>query len=131
MELTLADAKTFLASLGITLPDVFLQLIVDQINSIDPCLDGAGYDPGTVGLIKYYALALLGILQPNRQVTSQRAPSGASQSFAFGTLAEGYKKYINLLHGLDKSGCTAGIIPDDPNAANCALFIGKPIGCCG
>ena len=129
--MSLEDAKTLLAALGITLPDALLQLIVDQINSIDQCLNDAGYDPGTIGLIKYYALALLGIMQPNRQVTQQRAPSGASQSFAFGTLAEGYKKYYNLLIGLDKTGCTAGIIPDDPNAANCALFIGKPEGFCG
>ncbi|MNJ16348.1 hypothetical protein D3C77_106090 [compost metagenome] len=131
MDLTLEDAKVFLASLGIVLPDAFLQLIVDQINSVNQCLTDAGYSPGTIALIKYYSLALIGIMQPNRQVTQQRAPSGASQSFAFGTLEEGYKKYFNLLSGLDTAGCMGAIIPDDPNAANCALFIGKPEGYCG
>lgn len=124
MELTLVDAKAFLTSLGIALPDVFLQLIVDQINSIDACLAEAGYDLSTAGLIKYYALALLGIMQPNQYVTQQRAPSGASRSFSFGTLDEGYKKYIRLLQSLDANGCTAGIIPENPNALGAALFVG-------
>lgn len=129
--LTLEDARTFLASLGITLPDVFLQLLVDQVNSVYQCLVDAGYPPSTIGLIQYYLLALLGIMQPNRQVTSERAPSGAARSYAFGTLSEGYKKYLYLLQGLDTSGCTVAVIPEDPNAANCALFIGvAPIGDC-
>lgn len=123
--LTIEDARTFLASLGITLPDVFLQLLVDQVNSINQCLIDAGYPPSTAGLIQYYLLAMLGIMQPNRQVTQQRAPSGASQSYAFGTLSEGYKKYLRLLENLDTSGCTSSLIPEDPDAANCALFIGK------
>lgn len=124
MELTLEDAKVFLTSLGITLPDVFLQLIVDQINSIDPCLTEAGYLPNTIGLIKYYALALLGMMQPSVKVTQQRAPSGASRSFQFGTIEEGYKNYSRLLLNIDPNGCSTGIIPEDPNAANCAMFIG-------
>lgn len=129
--LTLEDARTFLASLGITLPDAFLQLLVDQVNSVYQCMLDAGYPASTIGLIQYYLLALLGIMQPNRQVTSERAPSGAARSYAFGTLTEGYRKYLNLLLGLDTSGCTSAIIPEDPNAANCALFIGKaPVGGC-
>lgn len=125
MELTLADARTFLASLGVTVPDPLLQLLVNQINAADMCLN-ANYDAGTAGLIKYYILALLGIMQPNRMVTQQRAPNGASRSFAFGTLAQGYKQYLGLLRSLDKYGCMTGLIPDDPDAANCAFFIGKP-----
>lgn len=123
--LTLEDARVFLASLGITLPDVFLQLLVDQVNSVYQCLVDAGYPPSTIGLIQYYLLALFGIMQPNRVVTQQRAPSGASQSYAFGSLSEGYNKYTRLLLNLDTSGCTASVIPEDPEAANCALFIGK------
>lgn len=124
MELTLDDAKVFLTSLGITLPDAFLQLIVDQINSIDDCLAEAGYPAGTIGLIKYYTLALLGMMQPSVRVTQQRAPSGASRSFQFGTIEEGYKNYRRLLLNIDPHGCAAGIIPEDPSAANAALFIG-------
>lgn len=131
MELTLAQAKEFLTSLGLWVPpDALLQLIVDQINSIDECLAAAGYPPSTIGLIKYYLLALIGIVQTNRYVTSERAPSGASRSYAFGTLSQGYNQYLNLLHMYDKSGCTDGLIPEDPEGANCALFVGSSNGCC-
>lgn len=130
MELTLADAKVFLASLGIEdIPDFFLQLLVDQINSSRECLEAQGYPAGTISLINLYALALLGIMQPNRQITQQRAPSGAAQSYAFGTLAEGYSKYLNLLRTLDKTGCLDGIIPEDPNGATCGMMVGRAYRC--
>ncbi len=130
MELTLADAKVFLASLGIEdIPDFFLQLLVDQINSSYECLVAQGYPAGTISLINLYALALLGIMQPNRQVTQQRAPSGAAQSYAFGTLAEGYSKYLNLLRTLDKTGCMDGLIPEDPNGVTCGMMVGRGSRC--
>lgn len=130
MELTLADAKVFLASLGIEdIPDFFLQLLVDQINASRECLEAQGYPAGTISLINLYALALLGIMQPNRQVTQQRAPSGAAQSYAFGTLAEGYSKYLNLLRSLDKTGCLDGLIPEDPNGVTCGMMVGRGSRC--
>lgn len=130
MELTLAAAKEWLASLGLSIPDVVLQLLVDQINSADACLTANGVPDGTALLMKYYLLALFGVAQGNRYITQQRAPSGASQSYAFGTLQEGYKKYSTLLRGLDKFGCFGELTPDDPTAANCAFFIGAPDGGC-
>lgn len=130
MELTLADARTFLASIGITIIDPLLQLIVNKINSIDACLNGAGYSADDIGLIKYYLLALLGISQTTRTVTSQRAPSGAARSFAFGTPSQGHQQYLGLLRTLDLSGCTDDLIPADPDATSCALFVGKPNGGC-
>lgn len=130
MELTLADAKVFLASLGIEdIPDFFLQLLVDQINSSRECLEAQNYPAGTIALINLYALALLGIMQPNRQITQQRAPSGAAQSYAFGTLAEGYSKYLNLLRTLDKTGCMGGLIPEDPNGVTCGMMVGRAYRC--
>jgi hypothetical protein len=131
VELTLAAAKEWLASLGLSIPDPVLQLLVDQINAVDDCLTANGVPVGTALLMKYYILALLGVTQGNKYITQQRAPSGASQSYAFGTLANGYAQYSGLLRGLDKYGCFTDIIPDDPTAANCAFFIGKPNdGCC-
>lgn len=130
MELTLADAKVFLASLGIEdIPDFFLQLLVDQINASYECLEAQSYPAGTISLINLYALALLGIMQPNRQVTQQRASSGAAQSYAFGTLAEGYSKYLNLLRTLDKTGCMDGLIPEDPNGVTCGMMVGRGSRC--
>lgn len=130
MELTLAAAKEWLASLGLSIPDPVLQLLVDQVNAADACLTANGVPAGTALLMKYYILALLGVTQGNKYVTAERAPSGASRSYAFGTLANGYKQYYGLLRGLDKFGCFDDLIPDDPSAANCAFFIGSPNGGC-
>lgn len=130
MELTLEAAKEWLASLGLTIPDPLLQLIVNKLNSADDCLTNNGVDPGDALMMKYYALALFGVVAGNKYITQQRAPSGASQSYAFGTLEEGYSKYRALLDSLDKYGCFADIIPEDPTAANCAFFLGAPNGGC-
>lgn len=130
MELTLEAAKEWLASLGLSIPDPLLQLIVDQINAADECLTANGVPPATALMMKYYMLALFGVVSGNKYITQQRAPSGASQSYAFGTLQQGYKKYYSLLNSLDKYGCFTDILPDDPTAANCAFFIGKPDGGC-
>lgn len=130
MELTLEAAKEWLASLGLSIPDPVLQLIVDQINAADECLTANGVPATTALLMKYYALALFGVTAGNKYITAERAPSGASRSYAFGTLSDGYKQYYNLLNGLDKYGCFTDIIPADPTAAHCAFFIGSPNGGC-
>lgn len=130
MELTLEAAKEWLASLGLSIPDMVLQLLVDQINSADECLNANNVPSGTAMLMKFYLLALFGVAQGNKYVTAERAPSGASRSYAFGTLAEGYSKYSTLLRGLDKFGCFGDLLPEDPTAANCAFFIGTPNGGC-
>lgn len=130
MELTLEAARTWLASLGLSIPDPVLQLLVDQINAADECLTANGVPAGTALLMKYYILALLGVVQGNKYITSERAPSGAARSYAFGTLSDGYKQYYGLLNGLDKYGCFDDLIPDDPTATNCAFFIGTPDGGC-
>lgn len=130
MELTLEAAKEWLASLGLSIPDPILQLLVNKANSVDECLTANGVSPDDALLMKYYLIALLGVTQGNKYITQQRAPSGASQSYAFGTLSDGYKQYYGLLTGLDKYGCFTDLIPTDPTAANCAFFIGKPNGGC-
>lgn len=130
MELTLEAAKEWLASLGLFIPDPVLQLLVNKANSVDECLLANGVSPDDALLMKYYLIALFGVTQGNKYITQQRAPSGASQSFAFGTLENGYKQYAGLLGDLDKYGCFGDLIPTDPTAANCAFIIGAPNGGC-
>lgn len=114
MELTLAQAKEYLASLGITLPDFVAQILVDHANGMDACLIGAGYPTSTALLIKLYLMALLSIAQGDKYISSQTAPSGASQSFRYKALAESWRGTLGLLRALDKSGCAIGLIPPDP-----------------
>lgn len=126
--LTVDQAREYLNSQGLTLPDFVLQLLVGQANSIDACLEGAGYDESTAALIKLYLLSLLAVVQGGRVVTSQRAPSGAARSFQFGTVTERYQGWLGLLRGLDLSNCTAALIPPEPGKARAALFVGSA-GC--
>lgn len=125
--LTVEQARQYLSSQGLSLPDFVLELLVGQSNSIDACLEGAGYDAATAGLIKLYLLSLLAVVQGGRLVTSQRAPSGAAQSFQFGTVTERYRGWLGLLRNLDLSNCTGALVPPEPGA-KAALFVGTA-GC--
>lgn len=128
-ELTVEQAAEYLRSVGIVLPSFMLELLVQRVNTMDPCLEGAGYDDATALLIKLYLIGLLGVVQGDRYVTSQTAPSGASQSFRYGTLTERYKASLSLLNGLDTSGCSGPLIPADPTAAHAGLWVAKG-SCC-
>lgn len=121
--LTLEQAREYLASLGIALPDFMLQLLVDRANTIQPCLD-LHYDATTSTLILLYLIGMFGVVQGDRYVTSHSAPSGASESFRFGTLTERYKAGLNLLNSLDPFGCAGGLIPALPGA-NAGMWLGR------
>jgi len=129
MELTLAQAKEFLASVGIVLPDFMLQIFVNKANGIDACLTANGVSDDDAMLIKLYLIGLLGTVQGDRYVTSQRAPSGAAQSYRYGSLSERYDSIYNLLETVDTYGCSTSLIPPKPGEMHAALFIGQ--GGCG
>lgn len=129
MELTLSQAREFLASVGIVLPDFMLQIFVNKANAIDACLTANGVSNDDALLIKLYLIGLLGTVQGDRYVTSQRAPSGAAQSFRYGSLSERYDSIYNLLGTVDTYGCATSLIPPKPGEFGAALFIGQ--GGCG
>lgn len=110
---TTDQAKQYLESQGITLPDFVLAALVEQANSIQPCLD-EHYSPATALLIQLYLLALMGLGQGDRYIASQSAPSGASRSFRYQAFADRWRGAMALLRGLDKFGCAEGLIPPDP-----------------
>ena len=129
--ITTAQAKEYLESVGIELPDFILQALVDQANSIQECLD-AHYSPSTALLIQCYLLGLMGLAQGDKYISSQSAPSGASRSFRYQSFGDRWKGSVSLLRGLDTFGCATALIPPDPtNAAFAGIWIGKG-GCfCG
>lgn len=121
--LTIAQAKEYLSSQGITLPDFVLDLLVEQANSINECLT-EHYDDATATLIQLYLLRLLGLSQGDRYISSQSGPSGASRSFRYQSLQDGFRGARSLLVNLDTHGCATGLIPSDPtNAAYAGLWI--------
>lgn len=127
MELTLAQARAYLASVGIQLPDMVLELLVQQANSLDPCMIGAGYPVAAQSLIKLYLIRLLGTVSGDRLVTSESAPSGASRSYRYGTLSDGYNSALRLLQSLDKSNCAGELIPPSPSAGTAGLWISTAV----
>lgn len=131
MELTLEQARELLAALGVSIPDFLLQALVDQANSIDPCLIENGVDPATGLLIKVALISLLGISQGARAVTSERAPSGAARSYGYGVWRDPWNSAYNRLRLLDKFNCAGALIPEDPNEEPQGFFgvIGGGCGC--
>ncbi|EIV2913280.1 hypothetical protein L7Q46_002606 [Serratia marcescens] len=128
---TKEKAKEYLESQGITLPDFVLDALVEQVNSIQECLD-ANYPASTALLIQLYLLGLMGLGQGDKYISSQTAPSGASRSFRYQSFIDRWKGALNLLRGLDKKGCAIGLIPPDPtNKAFAGVWIGKGGCMCG
>lgn len=124
--ITTDQAKEYLKSVGITLPDFILEALVEQANSIQECLD-AHYSPATALLIQSYLLGMMAMGQGDKYVSSHTAPSGASESFRFQSFSDRWKGSLNLLRGLDKYGCANSLIPADPTAtpAFAGIWIGK------
>lgn len=121
--LTEYQAKEYLETVGIALPDFVLAALLESVNSIQDCLV-ANYSPGTALLIQCYLLGLLGLGQGDRYISSQSAPSGASRSFRYLPFAERWRGLLALLRRLDSRGCAADLIPDDPTVkARAGLWV--------
>lgn len=130
--ITTEQAKEYLKSVGITLPDFILEALVEQANSIQECLD-AHYSPATALLIQSYLLGMMALGQGDKYVSSHTAPSGASESFRYQSFSDRWKGSLNLLRGLDKYGCATALIPADPAVAPAfaGIWIGKGSCMCG
>ncbi|ENQ0912834.1 hypothetical protein ACENW9_000807 [Escherichia coli] len=123
--ITNEQAREYLESQGIDLPDIVLSLMVEQANSINECID-ANYPASTATLIQLYLIGLLGLVHANKYVSSQTGPNGASQSFRYVDFNKKFTAARALLVSLDKNHCTAELIPPDPEQKyHAGLWIGK------
>ncbi|CNI69118.1 Uncharacterised protein [Yersinia frederiksenii] len=102
--LTIKDIKALLSELGYTMPETTLKLLMGQVDKIDSCLIGAGYDEGIQQIIKLYAVVLLAASTGARRLKSQGAPNGASRSFEYGE--NGLRQLRASLKQMDTNGCT-------------------------
>jgi hypothetical protein len=110
--MTTTDAAAYLSQLGLSLPEPILAALVAKVESLDTCL--AQYPGSDAALIRYYLIGLLAISSGGRRVKSQSAPSGASQSYSYGTLSEQMRQLKAALALIDTNGCTADLIPSEP-----------------
>ncbi|KVI67843.1 DUF7370 family protein [Enterobacter hormaechei] len=123
--ITTVQAKEYLESVGITLPDFILQALLEQAGSIQECLD-AHYPASVALLIQLYLLALMGLAQGDKYISSQTGPNGASRSFRYQSFPDRWKGALALLRVTDKHGCANDLIPPDPtNTAFAGIWIGK------
>ncbi|WP_213843498.1 hypothetical protein, partial [Enterobacter hormaechei] len=109
---TLEQAKGYLQSQGVSIPDFVLQALVDQANSIQECLD-AHYPASTSLLIQLYLLSLMGLAQGDKYISSQTGPNGASRSFRYQSFPDRWRGALALLRVTDKHGCANDLIPPD------------------
>lgn len=128
---TLEQAKEYLESQGITIPDFVLQALVDQANSIQECLD-AHYPASVALLIQLYLLALMGLAQGDKYISSQTGPNGASRSFRYQSFPDRWKGALALLRVTDKHGCANDLIhPDPTTTAFAGIWIARGGCMCG
>lgn len=126
---TLDQLKEFLISMGVPLPpDFVLQALLDAIAPIQACLIGAGHSASNILLINLYLLSLMVLSTADRYISSQTAPSGASQSYKYQDLINRYRSLKAMLDLLDTSGCTDDLVPAEPGPS-AGLWVSKG-GCC-
>lgn len=129
--MTLAEARAYLAELGLELPDAILACLITRPLLLEECFDRHGYDTCTRSLIAFYVLGLLAISSGGRRIKSQTAPSGASRSFEYGTLAQQATQLANALKIIDPYGCSTGLLPAPVDAVGLAVFVGNGGPVCG
>lgn len=123
--ITLEQAKEYLSGLGVSVPDIIISAWIASFESISECMELNGYPAATQVLIMSYLIALYGLSSGNKYISSQTAPSGASQSFRYADLRDLYRGQLGMLRMLDKKGCANGMIPPEPGAKGAALFVGR------
>lgn len=126
---SLQEIKDFLTAQGTPLPpDFILIAIMEEAATVEACLIGAGYGPAKIMLIMTYLIALMSIPGSSKYISSQTAPSGASQSFRYTSETDAFSNVRSLLRLYDKSGCTDSLVPEIGNAAG--LWVSNGGKCC-
>lgn len=129
---TLDELRIYLSTLGLTPPDFMLQAWLDAVIDMQACLN-EHYPASMAKLIALYALGLYAVATGDKYVSSQTAPSGASQSFRYNNLTDRWRMQMTLLNQFDKYGCAGPFLPADPNASTIGAMVGRPKypkGCC-
>ena len=92
-------------------PSVMVGLHIEAVDAKDDCLD-ANYPSGTIKLLKYYYIAMMcsAASGGQKQITSERAPSGAARGFSY----YDPKSELTLkkaIESLDSAGCITPLLP--------------------
>lgn len=117
--LTTTQIKQALTARGISIPDFEIDSILCLTGSMNECLEANYTDECVKNSIMLWSAILIGSSIGVRYVKSQGAPSGASQSFDYGS--KPWLSLYNQLNSLDKAGCSSSIV-EPPTSAGSAFF---------
>lgn len=97
-----------------TVADDEIELLIEVVDAADACLDGASVPDSKQKILKIYAVRHMLQMQSNGgkgTVTSERAPNGASRSYANWS-GKGVEAttFGSLLKQIDSSGCMVAIL---------------------
>lgn len=126
---TSSELVAAMSSRGVTISTTEADGVICLLSPAIACLELNYPDECVRSALLLWASILLASSTGGRYVTSQHAPSGASQSFAYGT--KPWTSLYNQLRLLDPKGCLSGLI-SDPGATGQPFFkvvTGKR-GCC-
>ncbi|OTA15773.1 hypothetical protein Xbed_03556 [Xenorhabdus beddingii] len=112
MQIGIDQVHEQLEMMGFEAPDFVITAAMSVVDSIDDCLDKAGYTDAVMTLIKVYSVILILSAADVRKIASEHAPSGASVSYQY--FADGRKSLLKLLSALDTAGCTDNLPIDRP-----------------
>lgn len=130
MATTITAADFYAAMTGYAdCPQVMVDLHIESVDSKDACLD-ANYASGTIKLLKFYYIAMMcsAANGGQKQITSQRAPSGAAQGYSF----YDPKSELTLkkaIQALDSKGCLSSMLPGNRFAVGVSGRACKTGGC--
>lgn len=122
------QATEYLESIGLTVPPIIIEAWLGLFSGVTACLD-EHYNEATALLILTNLIGLYALAGGNRYVSSQSAPSGASQSFRFSGLNDIWKGNLNMIKLLDRHGCVSGLIPVNPTQTKSAFLMTGKGGC--
>lgn len=121
--ITFDELRKELRGQQINISDFLILAIMEIIEPIEDCMNSHGYSDAKKAMIFLYLCQMHALMSADARITSQTAPSGASRSMKVLTVGERYKMLKNQIELLDPFGCSAGVIPANPDANPAGLWV--------
>lgn len=105
---------------GMEVDPAFLSDWVEMVNAIEPCLIGSGATEVVIRLILTNLVILNVWFSGGKRLNAVGSAAGSTVSFRYDNNL--YSKLVNQIRLLDKNGCSASLIPADPNTTSSPIF---------
>lgn len=119
MAITTSDIAAALAIRGLSLPTSEIDGILCLLDNVMECITTNYPDECTQNAIITWAAILMASSSNGRLLSSHTAPSGASESFKYGSAP--WVSLYNQLRALDTANCTGSIVTE-PDGVNGIMF---------